>query len=235
MDFDYQKWLNISRAIVYKSYVYSINHVEMVNQLYLNVYAKNIESDDDIKKELIKIYYEFKFDGLCSIRKSFEYDLKEHYIWQLDMQCKKCKELLPYSSFYSFRDKYGFEKTHQTCKKCMFVAKYNDESGISVQNKYLQKTRDELSDMYCKHILRLRGYKNPTKSQIEAQRQSIIDARKNKETVICQFNKNGVLIAEYNNRKELFDLGFCKTKISLVLQGKRKSHKGFSFKYKNQD
>lgn len=230
MDFEYDKYLNYaSNLIRYKGF-YDINPMDSVHDFYL-LWINDKKLFIENKKDFMKLILNAQRQKIYT-KQIFDSNKKGQSIWQLDMQCKKCEEFLPLMCFYSWKDKYTLERTYQTCKKCLFAPKYTEGDIVSNHTKYFQKATEDVTDLYCKHILRLRGVKNPTIKQIEAQRQSIISLRNKKEIPILQFDLQGNLIKEFLSRKDVIDAGFCKIKISLVLNGKNKSHKGFIFKLK---
>lgn len=57
-------------------------------------------------------------------------------------------------------------------------------------------------------------------------------ASKSKSKKICQYRKDGLMVKEWDSLKEAEKHGFGHSHISDCCKGKRKSHKGFIWKYK---
>ena len=51
--------------------------------------------------------------------------------------------------------------------------------------------------------------------------------------IILQIDDDGIVIKEWNNLNDLMESGFEKSNVINVCAGKRKSHKGFIWRYKS--
>lgn len=52
---------------------------------------------------------------------------------------------------------------------------------------------------------------------------------------VCQYTIDGEFVRRYNNARETGEYGFNFRHVSMVCNGKEKTHKGFVFRFENND
>lgn len=101
---------------------------------------------------------------------------------------------------------------------------------ISEKNKGKKRTqefKDRMSEL-------MRGENNPNygKKLTDKQRQRIIDTRKRKP--VLQFDLDGNFIKEWSSKKECMRSGYNELGVWGCCNNKKKTYKGYIWKYKNQ-
>lgn len=106
--------------------------------------------------------------------------------------------------------------------KCK-IEEYDYLSDFIVNNKsmyyWLSRHKVKLRDLSDK------PYKNPKQAILSNQ------GRKGPSKPVHQFTLNGTYVRSYNSARETEEYGFNYKNVSQVCRGKRKSHKGFIFKF----
>jgi hypothetical protein len=156
--------------------------------------------------------------------------------------CKRCKQEKDYHNACVWIRKDGSIHMWNMCKPCRsdhtrenFISR--GEDAVRKVRDYEKKCRAEVSPVYTKHILKLKGVSakfikaNPdiVDHQIELIQKT--RACKSERKYIDKFTKDGSFIKRYESIKDIEMDGYDKRMVWRCCSGSRGSYSGFKWKY----